>query len=183
MSSRRSRSGGTKIGITFRRKNRSSRKRPARSRPRDPCWSRRDAHVDLDRLRAADRLHRLLLQHAQHLGLRLQAHVADLVEEERAAVGQLELAARSATAPVNAPFTWPNSSLSISSSGIAAQLTSTNGPLRAAQRVDGARDQLLAGAVLAVISTRPLVGAAVPGEVDSPAPAPFRTGSVAFVVA
>ena len=29
---------------------------------------------------------------AQHLGLGLQAHVADLVEEERAAVGQLELA-------------------------------------------------------------------------------------------
>ena len=38
-------------------------------------------------------LHHLLLQHAQHLGLRLQAHVADLVEEDRAAVRQLELAA------------------------------------------------------------------------------------------
>ena len=37
---------------------------------------------------------------------------------------------RSLTAPVKAPLTWPNSSLSISSSGIAAQLTSTNGPLR-----------------------------------------------------
>ena len=41
----------------------------------------------------------------------------------------------SATAPVNAPCTWPNSSDSISSSGIAAQLTSTNGPLR--RRLDG----------------------------------------------
>ena len=58
---------------------------------------------------------------------------------------------RSATAPVNAPRTWPNSSLSISSSGIAAQLTSTNGAgAPAAERVDRARDQLLAGAVLAV---------------------------------
>ena len=34
----------------------------------------------------------LLLQHAQHLGLRLRAHVADFVEEDRAAVGLLELA-------------------------------------------------------------------------------------------
>ena len=33
-----------------------------------------------------------LLEHAQHLGLRLQAHVADFVEEDRAAVGLLELA-------------------------------------------------------------------------------------------
>ena len=35
---------------------------------------------------------------------------------------------RIAAAPVNAPFSWPNSSLSISSVGIAAQLTLTNGP-------------------------------------------------------
>ena len=42
---------------------------------------------------AADRLDHLFLERAQHLGLRLQAHVADLVEEERPAVGQLELAA------------------------------------------------------------------------------------------
>ena len=35
------------------------------------------------------------------------------------------LPARSANAPVKDPFMWPNSSLSISSDGIAAQLTST----------------------------------------------------------
>ncbi len=29
---------------------------------------------------------------------------------------------------MKAPFTWPKSSLSMSSSGMAAQLTSTNGP-------------------------------------------------------
>ena len=45
------------------------------------------------RLLAAHPLEGLLLQDAQHLGLGLEAHVADLVEEERAAVGQLELAA------------------------------------------------------------------------------------------
>ena len=39
--------------------------------------------------------------------------------------------ARVATAPVNAPFSWPNSSLSISVAGMAAQLTRTNArPLR-----------------------------------------------------
>src|SRR2546422_368639 len=36
----------------------------------------------------------------------------------------------SATAPVKAPFTWPKSSDSMSVSGIAPQLTDTNGPLR-----------------------------------------------------
>ena len=49
--------------------------------------------VDLDPRRTADGLERLLLQDAQHLGLRLDAHVADLVEKQRAAVGDLELAA------------------------------------------------------------------------------------------
>ena len=53
-------------------------------------------------------------------------------------------------APVNAPRTWPKSSDSSSVSGIAAQLTLMSGMLRwRAARVDGARDQLLAGAGLA----------------------------------
>ena len=49
-----------------------------------------DPDVDRDRLRAADALERHLLEHAQQLGLDLQVDVADLVEEERAAVGLLE---------------------------------------------------------------------------------------------
>ncbi len=53
---------------------------------------RDDAHVDLDRPRRSEPLDLALLQHAQHLGLRLGAHVADFVEEDRAAVGLLELA-------------------------------------------------------------------------------------------
>ena len=40
---------------------------------------------------------------------------------------------RRATAPVKAPFTWPKSSLSSSSSGMAPQLTATNG--RSARRL------------------------------------------------
>ena len=51
-----------------------------------------EPHVDLDRARAAEPLELVLLQHAQDLGLRARAHVADFVEEQRAAVGLLEAA-------------------------------------------------------------------------------------------
>src|SRR5216110_2476004 len=53
---------------------------------------REDAHVDLQGAVAADPLELALLQDAQDLGLRLRPHVADLVEEECPAVGDLELA-------------------------------------------------------------------------------------------
>src|SRR4029450_2406972 len=76
---------------------------------------------------AADAREALLLEDAQHLGLRHHAHVRDLVEKDRAAVGERELAHFLLPRPVTAPFSWPNSSDSISSSGIAAQFTSTNG--------------------------------------------------------
>ena len=49
-----------------------------------------DPHVDRDRLRAADALEGHFLEHAQQLGLNLEVDVADLVQEERAAVGLLE---------------------------------------------------------------------------------------------
>ncbi len=45
-------------------------------------------------LAAADALDHALLQEAQQLGLQRQRHVADLVEKQRAAVGELELAGR-----------------------------------------------------------------------------------------
>ena len=107
-----------------------------------------DADIGLDRRAAADRRVLAFLQHAQQAGLRLGRHVADLVEEQRAAVGLLELAGRrAARAPVKAPVSWPNSSLSISSRGIAAMLSATNGPLAAlAVVVQRARHQFLAGA-------------------------------------
>ena len=57
---------------------------------------RDDADVDLDRLGAADALELALLQHAQQLDLHLQRQVADLVEEQGAAVGELEAARRAA---------------------------------------------------------------------------------------
>ena len=53
---------------------------------------RDDAHVDRDRLRAADARDLALLEHAQELHLRGRRDLADLVEEERPRVGQLEAA-------------------------------------------------------------------------------------------
>ena len=51
-----------------------------------------DAHVGADRRAAADRGVLALLQHAQQARLRLDRHVADLVEEQGAALGLLEAA-------------------------------------------------------------------------------------------
>ena len=48
------------------------------------------AHVHLHRQLAADAIELALGQHAQQPGLQLRRHVADLVEEQRAAVGLLE---------------------------------------------------------------------------------------------
>ena len=57
---------------------------------------------------------------------------------------------RCVSAPVNAPFSWPNSSDSSSSAGIAEVFSATNGFVCArAVLVQRARDQLLAGAGLA----------------------------------
>ena len=57
---------------------------------------------------------------------------------------------RLAVAPVNAPFSCPNSSLSNRLAGSAAAFIRTNvRSLRRAAIVDGARDQFLAGAGLA----------------------------------
>ena len=50
------------------------------------------ADVGVNRSAAADANDRLFFEHAQQLGLAGEAHVADLVEEQRAAGGQLELA-------------------------------------------------------------------------------------------
>ena len=77
-----------------------------------------DADVALLRLAVADAEDDALLDRAQQLHLKLRRQLADLVEEQGAAVGLLELARRgSRSRPVKAPFTWPNISLSIRFSG------------------------------------------------------------------
>ena len=85
--------------------------------------------ADRQRLLAADALELPVLQHAQQLGLRRLVQVAHLVEEDGAARRPARTCrAGLRSAPVNAPFSWPNSSLSSRSTGMAAQLTLTNGP-------------------------------------------------------
>ena len=92
---------------------------------------RDDADVDVDRALAADADDLAVLHDAQQPHLRRERELADLVEEQRAAVGLLEPAlAPASTAPVNAPCSWPKSSESISSGGIAPQFTRRNGPSR-----------------------------------------------------
>ena len=99
MSSRRSRSGGRRRRITFRRWKRSSRNRPcAHARLEVLVRGGDDAHVGLDRLVAADAVEAAVGQHAQQPRLQLRRHVADLVEEQRAAFGLLEAAAAHAPA-------------------------------------------------------------------------------------
>ena len=108
------------------------------------------AHVDLDRLGAADALEAVLLQDAQHLGLRHQAHVGDLVEEDRAAVRELELAA------LLRERAGEGALLVAEQLGL-DQLLGHRGAVHLDERalaalalqVDLARDELLAGAVLA----------------------------------
>ena len=84
------------------------------------------ADVRLERLIATDAAELAFLQHAQELALHGQRHVADFIEEERAAVALLEAADALATAPVKAPFSWPKSSLSRRLSGMAVTLMATN---------------------------------------------------------
>src|SRR5207244_800134 len=53
---------------------------------------RNDSHVYFDLLAAAHALERMPFQHAQKLRLRLRAHLANLVEHQRALIGRFELA-------------------------------------------------------------------------------------------
>ena len=91
------------------------------------------------------------VQRAQHLGLRLQAHVADFVEEQRAAVGLLELAflvggrAGKRALAMAEQFALDQ----VFGNGGAVDLDE-HGVLAQALRVDGARRQFLAGAGFAV---------------------------------
>ena len=91
MSSRRSRSGGSTISIVLSRNSRSCRKRPA-------ATSASMSALVADRMRTSTRRVRddprrsnsPAGDHAQQLGLLRRRHVRDFVEEQRAAVGQLE---------------------------------------------------------------------------------------------
>ena len=129
MSSRRSRSGGTSSTTTFNRKYRVLAEVAVGDFLLEvPVGRRDDPAVGGQQGVTAHAAELSLLQHAQQLRLQRQRHVGDLVEEQGAAGGLLELADRRSVAPVKAPRSWPNISLSRRSAGIALQLTATNGP-------------------------------------------------------
>ena len=95
-----------------------------------PSRWRDDAEVDRDGRVAADARHRLLLQDAQEVDLDLGAHVADLVEEQRALVGELDLAAAARDrAGEGAPLVAEQLALE-DPFGRAPQFSTTNGPKR-----------------------------------------------------
>ena len=94
MSSRRSRSAGRRRRMTLRRWNRSSRNEPGLDALLEVLVRRGDdAHVAAHRVVAADAVELAVGEHAQQARLQVERHVADLVEEQRAAVGLLEAAA------------------------------------------------------------------------------------------
>ena len=92
-----------------------------------------------NRCGAADGDRLPLLQHPQQFHLRGGRHLADFVQEERAAAAAAAKSpCLSRTAPVNEPFTWPNSS---DSSRLSGQRAAVDGQERAInpgrQLVDG----------------------------------------------
>ena len=119
---------------------------------------------------AADRAHLALLERAQELRLHLERQLADLVEEERAAASPARRGRRAAAlASVKAPRACPNSSLSSSVGGIAAQLMATNGAVAPrAPVVERARDELLARAALARDEHRRVAVGDAGDEVEHP---------------
>ena len=98
---------------------------------------RDDPHVDLDVRPAADTRELAVFQDVEELGLKGRVEVADLVEEDRPLFAASNLPILSWCAPVKAPRSWPNSSLSSSSRATAAQLTLTNGPVAGERRGNG----------------------------------------------
>src|SRR3989442_14979139 len=91
MSSTRSRSEGIWMGKTLSRYQRSWRKVPAATAAgRSRVRRGQHAHIHGNRLVAPDALEFALLQHAQERYLRLGREVADLVQEDGAAMGRFK---------------------------------------------------------------------------------------------
>src|SRR6185295_5595746 len=111
---------------------------------------RDDPDVGPDRLRAPDALERLLLEYAQQLRLEVERQVADLVQEERAVVGELEAPEPSCDgARERAPLVSEQLALEEPGrDGGAVERDERTAP-PPAQPVNQAGDQLLAGSGLA----------------------------------
>ena len=109
-----------------------------------------DAEIDLDGLVAADAHDLALLQDAQQVGLRLEADVADLVEEDRAAFGDFELALLAVLRSGECAFLVAEQFAFEQRLGERAAVNDDHGMIAAvAGGVNGAGDEFLAGAALA----------------------------------
>src|SRR4029077_12822711 len=108
---------------------------------------RHEAHVHLDGPGAAQAFELLLLEHAEQLGLQLRGDVADLVEEQGPPVRQLESPDFLADGPGEGAFLVAKQLALQQSSGDGRTIQFDKGTaLPRAQVVNGAGDQLLAGA-------------------------------------
>ena len=120
---------------------------------------RDQAHVDLDRRGAPQPLELARLQHAQQLGLHLERQLADLVEEERRAVRDLEAPDLARQGPGEGALLAAEQ-LALHEPGRqrgAVDLDHQVAPARA-EPVDGLGDELLAGAGLAAHEHRGVRG-------------------------
>ena len=108
------------------------------------------AHVDRDRLRAANAIDDAIFEHAQHLCLRARAHVADLVEKERAAVRLFEFSGAIRDSTGERSFDVPKELAldELTRNRRAVHLDEGLGGARR-QAMQRARDELFPGAVLA----------------------------------
>ena len=86
-----------------------------------------DPHIDALRLIVAHALILLLLESTQEFALKIQGNFANLIQEQRAAIGRFKASDAILERAGEAPFTWPKNSLSYSSFGIEAQLTRMSG--------------------------------------------------------
>ena len=101
---------------------------------------------------ASDALVGALLHDPQQLGLQRQRQLADFIEKQRSAVGQPRMRLRAcATAPVNAPRSWPKNSLPDSSGTIVVQSQDDAFAARRSvvELMDQPSDQFLAGPAFA----------------------------------
>ena len=101
-------------------------------------------------VRASHALELALLQHAQELGLEVEGHLADLVEKDRAAVGQLEAALARRQGTRERALLVPEELTLLEARSDCGAVDLDQRPVCAeAALVDGAGNQLFSGACLA----------------------------------
>ena len=152
MSARRSRSGGTAIASMFRRKYRSSRKRASETAFERSVLVSAIRRASMRRVSLPpSRSNFLLFEHAQQVSPESRARARRLRRERWCPLCAISRRpGLRATAPVNAPLSWPNSSDSTSSLGRLAQsIFRKRRVVARAALVNPARELILARAALA----------------------------------